>query len=780
MGLRGILTALLLLLPGAALGAPTVSFIAHRGTAGGNNPAPLYVHFDASATTSSVPGDDAFMDLLYEWDFGDPESGTWDTNGLSKNRAIGGTAAHVYENAGSYTVKLTVTDRTGASSMTTKTVVVTNPETQWSATTVCVSTSGTFAGCPAGGSQVTSSDFDAVMNAQVQGAGKRRILFRRGETFDSSNIWNTPAQVTEALVGAFGAGSALSTIRMINGNTEGIIRLQGVNNINASNSGGWRFQDLKLSYQPTSGFVHAIQTSFIFDNLLLDRMDIGPTAWGFNLDPDQSGLNTPHRYWAVIDTQLRGNTGTPVSNPGSCWFGGASHLFISGVVCGQANSWQMRIAYVHKAVISNNIVQEVAGGFEAIKFHCSIGPTSANPGAVCNHMIFSDNVIPKTRIDITGGGDDMGTIERSIFERNLIAGTIQSGNPNDVFRYNVGGGVSFHNRVGVIESSQPKGNRVENNVLDIRGISSTCVSVTSGTKVDGLLIRNNICLASGAIPTLVSNGGSGTITQQSNAALNGSPFTAANPNRLVRSDYRLPEGSVHINAGVTGIGAALDLQGARAPSGPPDRGASEFQSQTPTPECDEDADCSDGDQCKTPTCNAGVCSRPIVPGKPCNDGSAGTRDDTCTELGACVGIEVECLINADCADANQCKDDICASGICTHPNAANGTACDDSNPATVGDMCTTGACTPGTLGMCTPANCNDSNPCTDDACMTGSFTCWNTIHTRACDDGNPATANDRCWNIAGVGVCQGVALPPPPVETRKVPAMCTEIQIRDN
>ncbi len=82
---------------GGAGPGPNASFVAHRGGSGGNNPAPRYVHFDATATTSALATDDPFVDLFYEWDFGDPESGNWATNGLSRNRAFGGVGAHVYE-----------------------------------------------------------------------------------------------------------------------------------------------------------------------------------------------------------------------------------------------------------------------------------------------------------------------------------------------------------------------------------------------------------------------------------------------------------------------------------------------------------------------------------------------------------------------------------------------------------------------------------------------------------------------------------------------------------
>ena len=563
------------LLPGQGVAAPAPSFVAHRGTSGGNDPAPLYVHFDATATTSSLSGDDPFMDLFYEWDFGDPQSGNWATNGLPRNKAFGGVAAHVYERPGSYTVTLTVSDRTGAKQTTTRTVVVDNPDQFWATTTACVSSSGNFAGCPASGAALlTSSDFTAAMQNRVN-AGFRRILFRRGERFVANSCWFTPNQRTEALVSAFGTG-AQPVIEISPSNTNCAITLAG-SSVNSATSGGWRFVDLRISSPSATNPARGIATSFIFDDLLLYKMDIGPTGFGFNFGPDQSGLNVPHKHYAVVDTQLRGNTGTPVSNPGSCWFGGADKTFISGVVCGQANAWQMRIAYTNKAVISNNVVSQTAGAFESIKFHCSIGPIAADPGVICANMIFSDNVLAKARLNIAAGGNDEGTIQRSIFERNMVNGAIEIENPNNMIRNNVSSAITLKPRAR--DASNPRGNQFVNNTCDRRVLQTPCVRVLNGVRVDGLVLRNNLQVtpATPSPPMLQNEGGTGTITQQGNISTNVNPWVVANPNPIVRADYALRTDAVSlIDKGVALKSLGLDLLGRPFPQGSaPDVGAFE-------------------------------------------------------------------------------------------------------------------------------------------------------------------------------------------------------------
>ncbi len=96
----------------------TVSLVPNR-TSG---VAPLAVFFDATDTKSTNTVR-PFHELLYQWNFGDPNSGTWATSKKSKNTATGGVSAHVYEVPGTYTVSLVVTDADGNTA--TESIVIT-------------------------------------------------------------------------------------------------------------------------------------------------------------------------------------------------------------------------------------------------------------------------------------------------------------------------------------------------------------------------------------------------------------------------------------------------------------------------------------------------------------------------------------------------------------------------------------------------------------------------------------------------------------------------------
>ncbi len=127
------------------------------------------------------------------------------------------------------------------------------------------------------------------------------------------------------------------------------------------------------------------------------------------------------------------------------------------------------------------------------------------------------------------------------------------------------------------------------------------------------------------------------------------------------------------------------------------------------------------------SCNVGgltACDAPAPVTETCNG-----QDDDCNGL----------TDEGDCDDNNACTTDSCAGKEgCKH--TALGGACDDGNACTSGDVCTAGVCKSGTA-----LQCNDANPCTQDACLPASG-CTNTVlDGQSCDaDGDACTAGDAC------------------------------------
>jgi hypothetical protein len=124
-----------------------------------------------------------------------------------------------------------------------------------------------------------------------------------------------------------------------------------------------------------------------------------------------------------------------------------------------------------------------------------------------------------------------------------------------------------------------------------------------------------------------------------------------------------------------------------------------------------------------------------APGTPCDDGDPCTDDDQCTDDGGCNGT------TRDCDDENPCTEDSCDDGDCKQiPLVA---PCDDGNPCSVDDLCLDGECTAG-LGE---LDCDDGNPCTDDNCVE-NVGCHYESNSAACDDGNLCTEGDICTSGA--------------------------------
>ena len=177
------------------------------------------------------------------------------------------------------------------------------------------------------------------------------------------------------------------------------------------------------------------------------------------------------------------------------------------------------------------------------------------------------------------------------------------------------------------------------------------------------------------------------------------------------------------------------------------------------------------------------CSFPLrANGTACNDNNACTQSDTC-QAGTCTGAApVTCTALDQCHVAGVCDPN---SGICSNPNQANGSACSDSNACTQTDSCQSGACIGAnpitctaldqchTAGTCVPATgicsnpnkangtaCNDGNLCTStDACQAGScagaaVVCAagaDACHPGVCDPGNGTCSNPNACNLYGVG-----------------------------
>jgi hypothetical protein len=163
--------------------------------------------------------------------------------------------------------------------------------------------------------------------------------------------------------------------------------------------------------------------------------------------------------------------------------------------------------------------------------------------------------------------------------------------------------------------------------------------------------------------------------------------------------------------------------------------------------CGSNASCTDSNDCTTDTCGDAACTHVTVAnGSACSDGNACTRTDRC-QSGVCVGSNpVACTASDQCHVAGVCSP---ATGVCSTPIKANGTACNDGNACTLTDSCQGGVCTGSN-----PVVCAALDPCHDvGVCNPATAVCSNPNKAdgTACDDGDKCTQNDACK----AGVCAG-------------------------
>lgn len=333
--------------------------------------APLYVALDASGTTSVGITTKPFHDIEYTWGFGDTGAGSWAAgSGLgsnSKNVAYGPMAGHIFETPGTYSVTLSAYDGTSNCDATPITITVADPDSTYASTTVCVGNSAPTAGvggCPSGAAVATSADFDAVLSAQVT-AGKRRILFKRGDTFVASTGVTITA-TGPGTIGAYGSGA----VPQVN-----VTGSQGDNPIiefgNSSTvlQKDWRVMDLSFSLNNSA---EAIGMGGGFDQVTILRVTAracGDACIFYNSAVLNVGAN-PHLFdqAAVVDCDL--------AEPES-WglFFNAKNFFIAGNTINSATgSHTLRISIGINGAISNNTLGPNglgSAGTHVLKLHAA-------------------------------------------------------------------------------------------------------------------------------------------------------------------------------------------------------------------------------------------------------------------------------------------------------------------------------------------------------------------------------------------------------------------------
>jgi hypothetical protein len=576
-GLAGLLASLLLgVVP--ALGQE----IRAQASANRTRPcvAPCAVFFDARGSShTELDAAASFLDLHYEWDFGDDRcgGGTWSASGKSKCRDFGPVAGHVYEHPGRYAANLRVSYRRHSASVRTPDVVVSDPAVVYTgARTTCVRASpeSDFEGCPSGAKQITNDDLSAAIHGGVPAAGTR-WLFRAGDSFHSRATVDTAAG--GILVGAFGAGPK----PIVHGGGTSVFAV----------GADTRFLDLDLRGDPersvgqiafTRAFLRGVS---LFHEAVILRVDVRhyrgfASLWGGS----NFGQFGNHHSNAIVECRNLERA------DGGVGFGAhATNLLFMGNDFGDAQYGQhtLRFFFLRGGVVSHNELGPLKEPVRhLIKLHANGGHGS--PGCSGDVVIADNRLLGGESQTLAWFGppdkDPNGPVEcveRILYERNysafggtLAAGTnrhVKNNAPDSAFRNNIMDLSSVRNyRYGIeIDFRNPDRDHGEPDPDNVRVLNNTCFTRDAPrergsaicVRVDAVAahasVHNNLLYAPRLGPNsqavLVDDGPSSSTSRNRSASTN--PFVAEDPTKA--GDFRLaPAGDAA--GGIVDGGIELD------------------------------------------------------------------------------------------------------------------------------------------------------------------------------------------------------------------------------
>lgn len=505
--------------------------------------APLVVFFDSAGTTSPTT-QRPFEELAYCWDFGDPNSGNFATNGASKNHAKGGVAAHVFEKPGIYQVVVSVRDPAGAIASRAVDITVEDPEAAFAGeATVCFSGRKDFAGCPAGARHANASRIGEL--AGEIGPNKR-LLLHRGESFGEGGIeLNVPGP---GIVGAYGSGArpviqTSSTLFTVSSKTPAF--------------SDWRIVDLDVvGKTPDSRVVNVNGTAHDLLLLRLRARDIGGAVlaadtlidyWNEHGYPGADVIDV----LGVADCDFRHLVG----GSGHNFFYVAAHrLALLGTVADDSTGGEhiLRLPWLDRGVISSNDLGNAPNPRHVVKLHAPM----AVKGTFSERIVLSDNVFRSTgghdwTVAIAPQNDQKDErvrhvlVERNLFLPGTATDPLVISAQDVVVRDNVFNRGSLDHCIDVNQRGiEPAPARVALVNNTCYGTAAPTLVLLKGDTTDVTAFNN---LIAGAKVKDGAFDGTGLAAQGGNLLTSKPGFVAPNPGVEAR-DYQLTAGSPAVDA----------------------------------------------------------------------------------------------------------------------------------------------------------------------------------------------------------------------------------------
>ncbi len=518
--------------------------------------APLAVFFDAVDTSPAgavspfswssgiyQPAD--YEGTQYSWDFGDPNSGTWSQTGNSRNRATGYTAAHVYENPGTYTTNLTITELSGTTHTYSQTITV----SAFAGTTYYVAANGSDS---ASGTSTSAAlrTVDRAMAVALATSGPVQILFRRGDAFTTAGQWNI-TKAGPGIIGAYGSGNRpVITCSFDNGSGWNIFQFY-------QSAADWRVMDLEMHPTSTSATTGPagppVESQGV--NMLLLRLKAVDFNDGIGWGDWTPIYTTPHDGMFVVESESTSPSGTY-----EAYVGGRRIALMGNYFHDTGSSHVLRVWQAVKGVISNNQLARPGGQRHALKLH---GPQLNDGRPETRWVSITDNVFRASSTSqwtVSMGSQSEAASEADpvthvVFERNLFTGSsslvadLETEARNVIVRNNVFDDSLGNGTVAIIYSLRnpslpaPSDVRIYNNTIYTTNAISQAFSI--GAEVSNCRVRNNL-FASPAGGTLIGGGGGSGWAADHNLLSSSPGFTGA-----AGGDFSLASGSPAANQGAT-------------------------------------------------------------------------------------------------------------------------------------------------------------------------------------------------------------------------------------
>ncbi len=546
--------------------------------------APLAVFFDAVSASSGVVqpslvnGRRDYATFQYRWNFGDNATARWSTDNDLKNEAFGQVAAHVFETPGTFNVTLAVTQANGAVQSYQQQITVTDPEVIYANSSPSMAERTFYVATE--GADTNNGSFNSPFrtwnHARTRlfaAGGPRRILLKRGQTFQNTTNSTISNRTGPYTIGAYGTGA-----------------------------------NPVLQHMGTSGEVLALEATAT-DVRMMDINIVGTSNEGNAVRP---GINTlmlrcgmSQLGNAVSTSDLFGNRARNfivecnISNNQryGIYYNFGEHVAIMGNTIDDVAEEHLLRCYITHSTISHNIFRNGHTNKHQLKF-CGYFPTgnseraAGTPTEAVEHSVISDNRFENSgpiNWVVTIGPVDQNKdqrIENCLFERNYMRASTGTsvllyGNNNYItVRNNIFDTTGADSNTECVRVTRrgiepdPVGYSIYNNTM-YRSGSGNLVPVQIASMARDTTVRNN--LGSGAAGTMISGSGV-NLTQSNNLLTNSAGFVNAGS-----GDFRLQSSSPAIDAGTNIPGVNVDyaigqrpLDGNNAAGAQWDLGAFEF------------------------------------------------------------------------------------------------------------------------------------------------------------------------------------------------------------